>query len=98
MANGTMSSDLINSDIVKACGWIDTFIYLRCLTGHEAGNGRHSQGTPTAHCALLYSEIAHCRMVAGRGILRNHGRNNNSPATGSNPTIMATSRQTTIYI
>ena len=28
-----MSSDLINSDIVKGCGWVDTFIYLRCLTG-----------------------------------------------------------------
>ena len=27
------------------------------LTGHEAGNGRHSQGKPTAHCVLLYSEI-----------------------------------------
>jgi hypothetical protein len=35
------------------------------------------------HCVLLYSEIAHRRMVAGRGILRNHGRNNNSPATPS---------------
>src|SRR5260370_10898390 len=28
-------------------------------------------------------QIAHRRMVAGRGILRHHGRNNNSPATGS---------------
>jgi hypothetical protein len=27
--------------------------------------------------------LAHRRMVAGQGILRNHGRNNNSPATGS---------------
>jgi hypothetical protein len=27
-------------------------------------------------------QIAHRRMVAGWGILRNHGRNNNSPATG----------------
>jgi hypothetical protein len=27
-------------------------------------------------------QIAHRRMVAGRGILRNLGRNNNSPATG----------------
>jgi hypothetical protein len=26
-------------------------------------------------------QIAHRKMVAGRGILRNHGRNNNSPAT-----------------
>jgi hypothetical protein len=26
-------------------------------------------------------QIAHRRMVAGRGILRNLGRNNNSPAT-----------------
>jgi hypothetical protein len=26
------------------------------LTGHEAGNGGHSQGTPTAHRAFLYSE------------------------------------------
>jgi hypothetical protein len=26
-------------------------------------------------------QIAHRRMVAGQGILRNHGRNNNSPAT-----------------
>ena len=33
MANGTMSSDLINSDIVKGCALVDTFIYLRCLTG-----------------------------------------------------------------
>ena len=29
-------------------------------------------------------QIAHRRMVAGRGILRNLGRNNNSPATGQN--------------
>jgi hypothetical protein len=43
---------------------------------------KDSQGKPTAHCVLLYSEIAHRRMVPGRGILRNHGRNNNSPATG----------------
>ena len=28
--------------------------------------------------------MAHRRMVAGRGILRNHGRNSNSPATGQN--------------
>jgi hypothetical protein len=28
-------------------------------------------------------QIAHRRMVAGRGILRNLGRNNNSPATGA---------------
>jgi hypothetical protein len=28
-------------------------------------------------------EIAHRRMVVGGGILRNLGRNNNSPATGS---------------
>src|SRR6266566_7908458 len=27
-------------------------------------------------------QIAHRRIVAGRGIPRNHGRNNNSPATG----------------
>jgi hypothetical protein len=27
-------------------------------------------------------QIAHRRIVAGREILRNHGRNNNSPATG----------------
>jgi hypothetical protein len=26
--------------------------------------------------------LAHRRMVAGQGILTNHGRNNNSPATG----------------
>jgi hypothetical protein len=26
------------------------------LTGHEAGNGGHSQGTPTAHRAPSYSE------------------------------------------
>jgi hypothetical protein len=26
-------------------------------------------------------QIAHRRIVAGRGILRNRGRNNNSPAT-----------------
>jgi hypothetical protein len=51
------------------------------LNGHEAGNGGYSQGTPKARRAFLYSEIAHRRMVAGRGILRNLGRNNNSPAT-----------------
>jgi hypothetical protein len=28
------------------------------------------------------TQIAHRRMVAGRGILRNYGRNNNSPPTG----------------
>jgi hypothetical protein len=28
------------------------------LNGHEAGNGGYSQGTPTARCALLYSEQA----------------------------------------
>jgi len=28
------------------------------LTGHAAGNGGHSQGTPTAHRALLYSDIS----------------------------------------
>jgi len=28
-------------------------------------------------------QIAHRRSVAGRGTLRNHGRNDNSPATGS---------------
>jgi hypothetical protein len=27
-------------------------------------------------------QIAHRRIVAGRKILRNHGRNNNSPETG----------------
>ena len=27
------------------------------LNGHAAGNGGHSQGTPTAHRALLYSDI-----------------------------------------
>jgi hypothetical protein len=53
------------------------------LNGHEAGNGGYSQGTPKARRAFLYSEIAHRRMVAGRGILRNLGRNNNSPATSS---------------
>ena len=53
------------------------------LSGHEAGNGGYSQGTPKARRAFLYSEIAHRRMVAGRGILRNLGRNNNSPATGT---------------
>ena len=26
------------------------------LTGHEAGNGGYSQGTPKAHRAFLYSE------------------------------------------
>jgi len=26
------------------------------LNGHEAGNGGHSQGTPTAHRPLFYSE------------------------------------------
>ena len=26
------------------------------LHAHEAGNGGQSQGTPTAHCGLLYSE------------------------------------------
>jgi hypothetical protein len=26
------------------------------LNGHEAGNGGYSQGTPTAHRVLLYSE------------------------------------------
>ena len=26
------------------------------LNGHAAGNGGHSQGTPTAHRALLYSD------------------------------------------
>jgi hypothetical protein len=51
------------------------------LNGHEAGNGGYSQGTPKARRAFLYSEIAHRRMVTGRGILRNLGRNNNSPAT-----------------
>ena len=51
------------------------------LNGHEAGNGGYSQGTPKARRAFLYSEIAHRRMVAGRGIPRNLGRNNNSPAT-----------------
>jgi hypothetical protein len=29
--------------------------------------------------------MAHPRMVAGQGILRNHRRNNNSPATGTAP-------------
>jgi len=28
-------------------------------------------------------EMTHSRMVAGRRIVRNYGRNNNSPATGS---------------
>ena len=27
------------------------------LNGHEAGNGGHRQGTPTARCAFLYSEV-----------------------------------------
>ena len=27
------------------------------LNGHEAGNGGYSQGTPTAHRALFYSDI-----------------------------------------
>jgi hypothetical protein len=27
------------------------------LNGHATGNGGHSQGTPTAHRALLYSDI-----------------------------------------
>jgi hypothetical protein len=30
------------------------------------------------------TQIAHRRMVAGRGILRNYARNNNSPGTGGN--------------
>src|SRR5689334_17223896 len=29
--------------------------------------------------------MAHRRMIAGPGFLRNYGRNNNSPATGSAP-------------
>jgi hypothetical protein len=33
-------------------------------------------------------QIAHCRIVAGRGILRNLGRNNNSPATSPGSTGM----------
>ena len=32
-------------------------------------------------------QVAHRRMVAGWGILRNHGRNNNSPATGHITTV-----------
>ena len=36
------------------------------LNGHEAGNGGHSQRTPTAHRGLLYSE--------GRHILTDRGR------------------------
>src|SRR5580698_7270158 len=28
------------------------------LNGHATGNGGHSQGTPTAHRALLYSDIS----------------------------------------
>jgi hypothetical protein len=31
-------------------------------------------------------QMAHRRMVARRGILRNHGRNNNSPPTGTQNT------------
>jgi hypothetical protein len=38
------------------------------LTGHEAGNGGYSQGTPKAHRAFLYSESqgkpkAHCVLL-----------------------------------
>jgi len=29
------------------------------LNGHEAGNGGYSQGTPTAHRPLFYSERCH---------------------------------------
>jgi hypothetical protein len=36
------------------------------LNGHEAGNGRHSQGKPKAHCVLLYSE----KTIAGRSFLK----------------------------
>jgi hypothetical protein len=49
------------------------------LNGHEAGNGGYSQGTPKARRAFLYSEIAHHRILAGREIPMNYGRNNNSP-------------------
>src|SRR5271166_2086613 len=42
------------------------------LNGHAAGNGGHSQGKPTAHRDLLYSDEIKwrcqcgCRMLAGR--------------------------------
>jgi len=39
-----------------------------------------SQGSDEVH--EKNDQIAHHRIVAGRGILRNYGRNNNSPASG----------------
>jgi hypothetical protein len=35
------------------------------LNGHAAGNGGHSQGTPTAHRALLYSDFSDSRCLPG---------------------------------
>jgi len=44
------------------------------LTGHEAGNGGYSQGTPKAHRAFLYSESqgtpkAHCVLLYSDAIM-----------------------------
>ena len=36
------------------------------LNGHEAGNGGYSQGRPTAHWVLLYSERCLVRRVTGQ--------------------------------
>ena len=36
------------------------------LTGHAAGNGGYSQGTPTARRAFLYSERARCPLLCRR--------------------------------
>jgi hypothetical protein len=35
------------------------------LNGHEAGNGGYSQGTPTAHRPLSYSEVDLANGTAG---------------------------------
>jgi hypothetical protein len=43
------------------------------LNGHEAGNGGHSQGTPTAYRELLYSERGDLSQTSNeRRIVANH--------------------------
>jgi len=73
------------------------FVLWEILNGHEAGNGRNSQGRPTAHRDLLYSERIRCSWLIGTAgvedvrvlkgdlgpIARPHGVRSGGPKPGS---------------
>jgi hypothetical protein len=49
-------------------------LHFKCILDFDEGQGTHDE---------MNDQFAHRRIVAEREILRNHGRNDNSPAPGT---------------